>query len=503
MGIKAESMGIVRRQSAFATIYSYLGVVVGFVSTGLLMPNVLSPAENGVLKLLVSYALLAGQFGVLGFKKVISRRFPYYRNLEKEHYGFFFFVVVIFFAGALLSAGALLLFKPYILNQADKGGDLFNQFYFYLIPLAWFHTMFLLLDFYLTILANITKTIFFKELLQRLLILAALGLFMLDVVDFSGFVLLYSIAYSIKAALTFGVLMQSGHVFFRPQLQYINRNTLRSMGRMMVFGMLGGFASIITFQIDSIMVSKMVGLEATGIYAITFFFGTLIQMPQRSLQKINIPFVMDAFKQGDYKQLAQLNHRTSINLMTIGALLVIGLWGNIHNVLHILPEIYARGKYVILFISLSNLVLLSSGLTGRIVALSEFYAYQTLFVLAHAVLIVTTNWLFIPVFGLEGAALASLVSMIVIISVRLLFLWRHFFIQPFTKRHLGVALAGILAYGASLLLPELPYLLLDIVVRSLLIIAVYAPLVYWFNLAPDLNAFAKQILQRIMKILKF
>lgn len=492
-------MGVVRKQSAYATIYAYLGVIVGFVSTGLLMPNVFSPEQNGVLKLLVSYSLLASQLGVLGFKKVTFRLFPYFRDKTKGHNGFFFLMLLVFLAGLTITFSLILLLKPVILNRADSGGALFNYFYTYIFLLTGFHLMFMLLDQYITVLMNITKSVFFKDFLQRLLILSALGIYMLDWVDFSGFVALYAGAYSAKAVLIFIVLLRAGHVHLKPQFHMLTRERLRSIFQMMSLGLFGGFASIITFQIDSIMVNKMVGLGETGVYSITFFFGTLIQIPQRSLRKISIPFVSEAFKNEDYAKLNQLVKRTSLNLLVIGSLLVIGLWGNIHNVFEILPDTYRQGKYVILFISLSNIVLLSAGVTSTLIGISRLYPYQLLFVSLHAALIIGTNLLFIPLLGLSGAALASLVSMVVITTVRISFVWYHFRILPYHLAHVKVLLAALLSYGLSLLLPTLPHFILDIAVRSALLIAVYVPIVYFLKLSPDIRDLADQIIAIIRK----
>lgn len=495
-------MGIVRRQSAYATIYSYLGVLVGFVSTGILMPNIFSPEQNGVLKLLVSYTLLAGQFGVLGFQKVISREFVYFRNKMQQHNGFFFLLIVIFVVGTAVSSILLLAFKPLILSEADKGGGLFNRFYTYLFPLAAFHIIFTLLDIYYTVLANITKSIFFKEFVQRVLILVSIGVFMLGWVDFSGFVALYAIAYSFKGVLMVITLYRAGHIFLKPRTHMLTPARLRAMLRMMMFALLGGFASIISFQIDSVMVSKFVGLSATGVYAITFFFGTLILIPQRSVQKITLPFVAEAFKNNNRQDLNDLSARTSINLFVIGALLLIGLWGNIHNIFEILPNEYRQGKMVILFIGLANLVLLSSGLTNKIIALSPLYAYNTLFVAIHAGLIILTNLLFIPLFGLAGAAVASFLSMVVITSVRIIFNWHHYRVFPYSMAHIKVLSIALAAYGLSLLLPVTGHFIVDILVRSALMVVVYLPLVYFTRVSPDINAFADDILVVIRKYLR-
>jgi hypothetical protein len=113
-------VGIIQRQTFRGTIWAYLGVGIGFVTTVLIYPNVFSTDEIGLLRLLVAYSALFAQFATLGFTRVATMLFPYFRNYENNHHGFFPLALLVSLSGLVLAMILLLLFKPLIL---EKGGD--------------------------------------------------------------------------------------------------------------------------------------------------------------------------------------------------------------------------------------------------------------------------------------------------------------------------------------------------------------------------------------------
>ena len=190
--------------------------------------------------------------------------------------------------------------------------------------------------------------------------------------------------------------------------------------------------------------------------------------------------------------------------MIIALLVFIGIWGNIDNVLHILPEGYAAGKFVVFFIGLSNLFVMAAGVSGAIISTSPHYKVLTVFIIIFGLLVVVTNFIFIKTFGIVGAAAASAISVFAYSLMRVIFLKQKYGMQPFSLRHLLVLGIGALTYLLSLLIPglvkesnKIVTLILDIVVRSGLMVIVYISLVYIFKLSPDLERFARKILKRI------
>ena len=88
-------MGIIIKQTIKSSIYAYTGIALGFITTALLMPKVLTEAEVGLVRLLVSIMVLLAQVSNLGFNAAGGRLFPYFRNPERQHNGYLFWACVV------------------------------------------------------------------------------------------------------------------------------------------------------------------------------------------------------------------------------------------------------------------------------------------------------------------------------------------------------------------------------------------------------------------------
>jgi O-antigen/teichoic acid export membrane protein len=257
-------LGIIQRQAIVGTILSYTGAIMGFVIMGILLPNIFSTEENGVLKLLISYSVLFARFANLGFNSVINRLFPYFRNDKKNHHGFLFITIVVSLSGFVLSFLLFIILKDIFIVQSSEQSDLFNQYINYLIPLIFFTLIFDIFDNYNKILYNAVQGTFLKEVLQRILVFFSIGLYVIKNIDFGLFVLLYVISLSIPGVIISYIVFRKNHFNLSPDFSYLDRQMLRSMVSVSVFGILGGFGGILVSNIDAIMINSMMDLSSTG-----------------------------------------------------------------------------------------------------------------------------------------------------------------------------------------------------------------------------------------------
>lgn len=490
-------MGIIQRQTISGSIFSYLGAIIGFITVGVLLPNVISTEENGVLKLLVSYSLLFARFSNLGFNGVINRLFPYFRDDKTNHHGFIVITIGVILTGFLLSMVLFYLLRPVIVEDSSDTSALFIEYIYYLIPLIFFTLLFDTLDNYNKVLFNAVMGIFLREFIQRLLVLIVIICFIFLPLSFRLFVILYVISICLPSLIILGYLANKGQLRSRYEKGFIDKNLARTMASVSLFGILGGFSGIIITNVDAIMINSMVDLDATGIYAITFYFGAVILIPSRSLLRISTPIVANAWKENDKDTLREVYYKSSLTQFITGSLIFIGIWGNINNVFEILPPEYEAGKYVILFIGLANLLDMAIGANGLLIGLSKFYRYQTYFIVVFGLFVIGTNLVLIPKFGIVGAALASLISKFLFNLIRFIFTLIKFRIQPYNYRFLLVILFSAIAYLTSWAIPVFSHFIIDIILRSTVILTVYTLLVYHFKISDEINQLIRSIFQKI------
>jgi len=491
-------MGTIRKQSILGTIYTYIGTIIGFVSTALLTPKILSPEEIGILSLIVAYASILATLANLGMSNVITRFFPYFRNSQNFNNGFFFVTLSIPFLGFIISAFIFLIIKPILVKNAIENIELLKQYFIYIIPFTFTILYFNILDAYYKMLYNVTLGSFLKELAQRVLILIALLLLNYTIINFEEYVYLYLIAFTIPVMVLVFAIMRKGAFSLRPQLSFIDNELKKSMLDVGLFGIIGSFTGITILNIDRIIVERMLGLSETGIYTIAFFFGTLVVLPSRPLLKISSAFIADSWKKGDLKHLSDVYYKSTITQLVIAVLLLIGIWANIDNIFNILPAEYESGKYVILFVGLAFLTDMFVGVGTAILSNSKHYRYQTYTMLILIILIILFNLIFIPTFGIVGAAFASFISKILSNTIRIFIIKYKFGMQPFNFIHIKILSIGLLTYLLCSFLPVLENYIFDIIYRSTIISIVFCVPVYLLKLSEDINEFVNALWKRFI-----
>ena len=258
-----------------------------------------------------------------------------------------------------------------------------------------------------------------------------------------------------------------------------------------MFSLLAGFGTSAVFSIDKIIIFDLLDLSYTGVYTIGFFFGTLVVIPSRPLLKIAGTIIADAWKDNDLKKIDLIYKQSCLNQFILGCVLYLGIWVNIDNILEILGDDYLEAKWVIFFIGLSFLIDMGTGAKNLVISLSKQYRMMLLFISLLIVLVIVSNYIFIPIWGIQGAAIASAISMFVINLVKCLFIYRKYGFQPFNYRFLVVISIFILSYITQLLLPELS-LVPDIIIRSFIVGGSFSFLILVSKVSSEINITVKK-----------
>lgn len=480
-------MGIIQKQSIAGTIYSYIGVLLGFVTVAIFYPRLLEQEEVGLLRVIVSYATLMAQFAGLGFNAVAVKMFPHFRNPAKNNHGFLGLFLIVSLIGFFIVVGIYLLLQPVILDQSQEKSKLFNEYFNYVVLLVLFTLLFSVFDTYFRVLYNAVKGIFYKEIIQRILVLAVICVYFFGMISFQWLVILYIMAMSIPALFLFVSLARKRLLHIKPDFKFISKDLRKEMIGVGFFGILASFSGVLVMNIDILMINGMLGLKEAGIYTVTFYFGTLILVPLRTMGKISSVVIADAWKANDLKTISNIYRRSSVSLSVVGLLLFIGIWGNIDNVFELIKPDYLPGKMVIFFIGIANLFDISLGVNPHIIVNSKYYKYLSYFLFGFAIVIVVTNILLIPVYGIVGAALASLISKFIYNFVKFLFLYQKFKLQPFSNKFLLLIIISVMAYWLSTFIPSFPNYIIDIIIRSGVIFILFMAPVYFLRISEDIN----------------
>ena len=157
-------MGIVRNQSIKNSIYIYIGLFFGAISTIILYPNAFNshPEHLGLLQIIIAYSTVISTFSFLGVPKTIIRFFPRFEN-KNELITLTFLVPIV---GFLLVLFSYFLFKDIFLNLI-KADELLREYFhlvFFMLFLLSFFEVFSALS---RSLLNATIPIFLREIFLK------------------------------------------------------------------------------------------------------------------------------------------------------------------------------------------------------------------------------------------------------------------------------------------------------------------------------------------------
>ncbi len=501
-------MGIIKRQTIQSSLYAYAGVAVGFLTQGLFFPHIFSKAQVGLLALLIAVAQVLAQASSLGLNNAGGRYFPYFRNPDRQHNGYLLLSSVTTLVGFCLCVLLLWLGKPWVVAHYGKESALFVEYYHLLIPLTLFTVFFAVFDNYAKLLYDPVTGTMLQQFVQRVLILLAGGLYWFGWVSFGQFLGVWLLAFLISTVLMAGRVVLDGNFVLNPGYVSVNPNLRRSLIRYSGLALTSALSTHIIWTIYKAMLStaKGLGLNATGIYSTASYFAAVIALPATMLYKVSGTLIAESWKANDRANILMIYRKSCLNQLIAGCLVFVGVAVNLPVLFRFLPAGYEAGYYVILWLGLSKLIDMATGVNGVILQTSRFYAIDSLFFIGLIfVTIAANNWL-IPVYGINGAAVAAVLATFLYNFARTLLVWIAFRMQPFSWRNGAVVVVAALVWFVSEQIPHATgsvwQLALDVVVRSNIITVAFIGVIYALNLSPDANELIRNGWRRLSQISK-
>ena len=224
--------------------------------------------------------------------------------------------------------------------------------------------------------------------------------------------------------------------------------------------------------------------------------GNVIGVPARAIGSISAPLIAISLKENDILKISNLYLKSSLNQLIIGSLLFLLVWLNIDDLFMLLPEKFQGGKVVVLFIGLSQLFNISTGVNGLIITNSKFYSfdlYANIFLLFFTLF---SNYIFIPdssplydygIYGINGAAFATSLSILLFNLIKMIFVYLKLRIQPFSLQTIyTIILAFLIFFIVSGFNFEF-HNIINILIRTFCVLILYILCIYNLNISKDLK----------------
>ena len=492
-------MGVIAKQSIKGTIVTYLGVAVGFLTTFFVITRFLTAEEIGLARVLIDAATLFIGLAQLGTNTSILRFYPYFKSAEREEHGFFFWTIVVPMLGFLLVALLFMICYTPLSHWFGEKSPLFVNYYYLVLPLAFFMLYQTVFETNANVRMHIVVPRAVRELLTRVGLLVVYLLYAFDVLTMDGFVWSLIGVYALAALCNAVYLFSLGGVSLKPDFAYLrqNRPIVRKYLLYTAFLILSAVVSVLAPTLSSFFITAQMGLNYTGIFAIATYMAVMVSIPYRSLTAIASPQMSMAIKNDNRAEAGTLLAQVSGNLLLIGGLILAVIWVNIDVIFAILPNgaTYAVARRTVLLLGLGQLFVATFQFALTTLSYSRFYPLSLLFSFVLTALALVLNNLFIPRWGMDGAALATLIAdvsyyVLAVIAVRLILGCRIL-----TRRHVLTILLLVLLFVANRLCVQympVTNIWLSGLLRSLLIV-IAAWGAYRLKLSPEIN----EVLHRV------
>lgn len=440
-------MGIVFRQGAINTAILFAGILIGFVNEFLLLRNLLEEEQVGLIKLLLAVTAVFAQFGALGGINTLLRYFPYFRNREEQHGGALFGFLAIGGAGFGFVALFLWIFRGAVEARFAENSLLFTQYYALLYPLILFSLNFLLLEAYAKSNYRTVASAVLQEVVLRLLITISITGYAFGWITIHQFYLAFTAANCLVTVLLALWIVQTGDWLIKPVAGFFKGPLFKQMLGFGFITLLSNFSARLYTSIDSIMIGQQVGLSAVAIYMTGSYLSSVIMAPGRSLIRIASPLVADHWKNNNMTAMNKLYRQVAVNSFVVSSWVFLVLYASTGALFSLIPESFAPAISVFAALGIARIYDMATGINGTILATSSKYQYVAVGNLLTAAVAIGTNIWLIPRYGIQGAALATLITILSTNTLRVLFVYRAFGLFPFSRNILGAVFAAMLAWG--------------------------------------------------------
>ncbi|AWW29129.1 hypothetical protein DN752_02655 [Echinicola strongylocentroti] len=491
-------MGTIRTQSSQTTIIAYAGILIGFVGSALLRPKILSEGEIGMLQLVLNTTALFASIFTLGTNLTTLKMVPEFKTKPEKKRSFITFSLLVGMVGLLLAVPVFLLTKTFIFQTQDggfEGFDYNNEFYLGMLVVIGFRIFQYILDAYLRTNHQPLPGVIAESIIQKALPILGLVFFYFHLINFQQLIYLNLAIFILPVTISF-VMLKRAKVFTLGKPGPFTPDEKKTIAGISSSGILEILSGGLVLYIDTYMVQWLMGEAAVGVYTTLFFFGVVISVPAKAIRRVSIVTISESMAQGDYSTIQSIYKKSSQTLLVVGGLLFLGIWCNRYSVGAYLGESYAVAIPILLYIALAQLVDCITSVNYQIIAVSKHYYYNLFMGFLTLALLITTNYLLIPIMGVIGAAVASLIIMTLINGLRYFFLRQKYQLSPFTTENLKTILIIALVWAITDWIPNVENIYLNLILKGATVLLLYIPAVYFTKCSPDFNVVVNKYLRK-------
>ncbi|MDR2651850.1 MAG: polysaccharide biosynthesis protein [Prevotellaceae bacterium] len=498
-------MGIIFRQSIKGTIVHWIGAVIGMVTMLYVQPYFLKTEEIGLMKVLYESGLLICGFALLGAPTSTIRFFPYFKNNKNKDNGFFFYLLALPATGAIIFIPLVILLKPIIIDFFASKSALYVEYFNWVIPLILFLIYWVTFEAYSNVKMRIAVPKLIREIGVRILLLTIYVLYGFKLLTLTELVTCAISVYAIAMITTFFYIRRFDAITLKHDRKFIDKPLQNKILKYTGFLFLAAVSGNILNQLDVFMLASLKGLDTTGVYTILIYIVAMIDMPSRAITAISSPIAADSLKNDDFEKANKLYKEVSLHQLISGSIFFVFIWINLDNIFAIIPngETFAPGKWVVLFLGIAKIITMTLNFGGVLISYSRYYYWTLFFSFVIFGTGIAANLLLIPILGMTGAALASLMACILSYSAQQWIVLKKVKGNPYTINTIKQVALILGLVGINFLLPDWSHNpFIDAAYRSIIIGTLTVISLYKLKISMTINKIVDKSIEKIKAFIK-
>ena len=477
-------MGIVLKQSFFNTLILFLGFVIGGLNVLFLFTHFLHEDYFGLITFLLSTANIILPLLVFGMQHTIIKYYSSYKT-QIERDGFLmtslFIPLVIIIPLALIGA----YFYETIANWLSVENPMIKKYTYLIFIVAIFMGYFEVFYAWTKVQFNSVFGNFIKEIFARISTTFLLIAVYFNWITSEQFIYAIVIVYGLRAI----IMKVYAFYVYRPKFILKLPANLKEILSFSLYIVVAGSAGGILLEIDKFMIPQMEQIAQVAYYSVGIYIASVVAIPTRAMQQITSPITAKDMNEDNIEDVEKLYKQTSINLFVIGGLLFLFINLNISDMYEIInkPQ-FTNGIWIVLIISVAKLLELALGTGNAILVNSKYYKIFFYLSLAMALSVIVLNKWLIAWIGINGAALATLIVVLIYSTIKILFIKAKLKIQPFGLNTFKLLCIVSFIFFAFYFWNFSFHPAINIILKCMIIGVLYVILVKNFKISEDINS---------------
>lgn len=484
-------MGVVVNQSIKNTIVTYLGFGIGAINVLFLYTSFLSDEYFGLVSYLLSTANIMMPLMAFGVHNTIVKFYSSFKTKQSQNSFLtlmLFLPLLVIIPFGLIGHFAFSYISSWLAADNKIVVDYVWLIYIAAITFAYFEVFYAWSKVQMqTVFGN-----FMKEVFHRLC--TTLLLLMLN----AGYLSVNQFIYSVVGVYTLRMLIMKLYAFSLrlPKLKFERIPNVSRILKYTTLIIVAGSVANVILEIDKFMINRYEAIENVAYYGVAIYIATVIGVPYRSMYQIVNPLTAKLLNEKNKIDLKILYQKSSLTLFIISGFIFLMIILNINELYKLINESYVDGLIVVFIIGLTKLSDSLLGNNNAILFNSDYYRMVLVLGVFLAVLTIVLNMVFIPLYGINGAAFATFIAILIYNISKILFVYFKFKILPFSANTIKVVLLLLVCLGVFYFWDFKFHPVLNIALKSLLISMFYGFVVYALHLSDDISILLNKIFRK-------